>query len=116
MQQAARSFKLFKLFNILTDRRLTPDLRAGEIYKYISATWSQKKTGSSLIDHENFHGKFKDSVSQFISTNVRASSLESIDLIKTIDETTIYHFKKLNEGGSEYSNIAFATVKHLHPL
>lgn len=51
-----------------------------------------------------------------ISSHVLGSSLDSINIVKMLEEYTIYYYKKLNSGGSDLTNVAFALAKQFHPL
>lgn len=114
--QAKRSHRLFQVFNRMTLSIWGDIPKTRLVYKYINEEWDTINPDSPEVTEENFDYHYRKTLTDVLSNQALNSSLESINIIKALEEYEIYHYKQLNDGDSSLTNVAFAIAKQFHPV
>lgn len=115
--QAPRILKLFTIFNLLSTKVTYDGDRYCDLYKYISENWKPVKGNKPMnVTQDNFKSIILKASKQMVEAEIRGTSYECVDMVKRMEGWEIYEWKEKNKSSSDYSNVSFATCKHLHPI
>jgi len=114
--QAQRVLKLFNVFDNMIRKDLSQEVRIGQVYKYICATWQPIKGSRLVVTEENLKNFYRDLISQHIQEQLRSTLYDNTALVFKLEGYEIYEMKAMYRGHSSLSNVSFDLLKPLHPL
>jgi len=114
--QAQRVLKLFNVFDNMIRKDLSQEVRIGQVYKYICATWQPIKGSRLVVTEENLKNFYRDLISQHIQEQLRSTLYDNTALVFKLEGYEIYKMKAMIMVTARYLTFSFDLLKTSAPF